>query len=94
MKKILVLLSVIAILILACNTTKVKTILQKPNDVTPVEYSINIEADTTLIIKNRSILKIPKGSITTAGSSTVILEIKKAYSLEQMMKSGLTIMAN
>jgi hypothetical protein len=97
MKKLLLLLSLIGIIIIAivaCNTTKTKTILQKPGDVTPDEYSINIEADTILVTKNGAILKIPKGSIASDGSSNVTLEIKEAYSLEQMMKSGLTTKAN
>jgi hypothetical protein len=97
MKKVLILLSLIGIIIIsiiACNTTKAKTILQKPGEVTPDEYSINIEADTLLVTKNGAILKIPKGSIASDGSSNVTLEIKEAYSLEQMMKSGLTTKAN
>ena len=97
MKKVLILLSLIGIIIIsiiACKTAKVKTILQKPGDVTPDVYSINIEKDTTLITKNGAILKIPKGSIASGGSSTVTLEIREAYSLEQMMKSGLTTKAN
>lgn len=92
MKKILVILSVIAIIILACNTTKVKSILQKPNDVTPDEYTININRDTTLVTKNGALLKIPQGALLS-DKSTVTLEIKEAYSLEQMIKIGLTTQA-
>jgi hypothetical protein len=95
MKKVLILLSLIAIIIItiiACNTTKAKSILQKPGDVTPDEYTININRDTTLVTKNGALLKIPQGTLSS-DQSTVTLEIKEAYSLEQMIKTGLTTQA-
>ncbi len=95
MKKIIIAPLVLLAVIISCNTGKNKSsILQMPDDIKADEYSINIDRDTTLVTKNGALLKIPKGSLSTDNGSTVILEIKEAYSLEQMMRAGLTTKAN
>lgn len=57
------------------------------------EYTIDITKDTVLVTKNGALLKIPKGSLAANGN-TVTLEIKEAYSLEQMIQGGLVTQAN
>ena len=91
MKKIIFLLCTIAVIIIACQSNR-SSVLAKPGDITPDEYTIDINKDTTLVTKNGALLKIPKGSLSSS-SSSVTLEIKEAYSIEQMIRSGLTTQA-
>lgn len=91
MKKIIALLSLLTVVIIACTTNQqTNSLLSKPGDVKADEYSITIDRDTTLVTKNGALLKIPKGALATDNGNTVVLEIKEAYSLEQMIRYGLT----
>ena len=90
MKKIIACLAFLTAIIIACNTGKNKNLLSKPDDIIADEYVINIDKDTTLQTKNGALLKIPKGSLATDKGNTVVLEIKEAYSMEQMILAGLT----
>lgn len=91
MKKIIALLSLLTVFIIACTTSEqTNSLLSKPGDVKADEYSITVDRDTTLVTKNGALLKIPKGTLATDNGNTVALEIKEAYSLEQMIRYGLT----
>ncbi len=90
MKYIVAILAISA-LIICCNTGAKKSgLLSKPDDLKADEYVINIDRDTTVETKNGALLKIPRGSLTTSQGNTVTLEIKEAYSLQQMIMAGLT----
>lgn len=90
MKKLLLSALLITLIIIACKTSgKQGLLLQKPGDVPADEYVINTDRDTTLLTKNGALLKIPKGALQS-GSTSVTLEIKEAYTAEQMIRSGLT----
>ena len=52
-------------------------------------FNININKDTVLKTLNGAILNITKGSLSSS-DSVVQLEIKEAYSLEEMIKASLT----
>lgn len=94
MKKTITLLFLLTVIIIACNTVKTKSLLSKPGDLIADEYIINIDKDTTLQTKNGAFIQIAKGSLATDKGSTVILEIKEAYSMEQMILAGLTTQSN
>lgn len=94
MKKIIACLVLFTAFIIACNSGKNKSLLSKPDDIVADEYVINIDKDTTLQTKNGALLKIPKGSLATDNGNTVVLEIKEAYSMEQMILAGLTTQSN
>lgn len=94
MKKILAFFMIVTLVIIACNSSKKTKLLYKPGDAPAHEYVINIEKDTTLVTKNGALLEIPKGALSTDKGSTVTLEIKEAYSIEQMLKAGLTTQSN
>ncbi len=95
MKYIISLLVIAAIIVLSCNTgNKNSRPFSKPGDVVPDEYVINIDNDTTLVTKHGALLKIPKGSLSTSNGNTVTLEIKEAYTIEQMIYAGLTTTSN
>lgn len=94
MKYIITLLTIAAIVLIACSTGKNDRLLGKPGDLIADEYVINIERDTTLVTKNGTLLKIPKGTLKTDKGTSVTLEIKEAYSIEQMIMAGLTTQSN
>lgn len=56
-------------------------------------YTIDINADTLLATAGGAWLKIEKGTFSAAGNK-VTLEIKEAYSIEQIIKAGLTTQSN
>jgi len=56
-------------------------------------FNININKDTVLKTLNGAILDIAKGSLSSS-DSVVKLEIKEAYSLEEMIKARLTTQTN
>ncbi len=94
MKKTIPCLVLLTAIIIACNTGKNKSLLSKPDELVAEEYVINIDKDTTLQTKNGALLKIPKGSLATDNGNTVVLEIKEAYTMEQMILAGLTTQSN
>lgn len=95
MKKIITCLTILAAINISCNTGKKSgSLLSKPDDIVADEYVINIDKDTTLKTKNGALLKIPKGSLVTDKGNTVVLEIKEAYSMGQMILAGLTTQSN
>lgn len=92
--KIIITASLLLIVILfSCNKGSNNKLLQTPEEVKADEYEINIDRDTVLQTKNGALLKIPSGSLSSS-SSTVTLEIKEAYSITQMIRSGLTTQSN
>ncbi len=93
MKYIITLLSFLVIIV-SCNTGKQTNLLSEPDDIPADKYVINIDKDTTLVTKYGALLKIPKGSLASDNGNTVTLEIKEAYSIQQMMRAGLTTQSN
>jgi hypothetical protein len=91
MKYIIIALSFLAFIIISCKAGKdSNALLSKPGDIKGDEYVIAIDRDTTLVTKNGALLKIPKGTLTTGKGNTATLEIKEAYSIQQMIQLGLT----
>lgn len=92
--KIILTISLLLLIIIACNTAGKNSLLQKPGEVTPDEYVIQTDKDTLLVTKNGALLNIPKGTLQSSSGNAVTLEIKEAYSAEQMIRSGLTTQSN
>jgi hypothetical protein len=80
--------------IISCNISNNSNKLLNTDNLPLQEYTIDITRDTTLVTKNGALLKIPKGSLVTDKGNTVALEIKEAYSLQQMIEAGLTTQSN
>src|SRR5262245_26150986 len=94
MKKIVALLSVLIIIIIACNTRfKQDGLISNPGVLVAEEYVIPVGKDTTIETKHGALLKFPKGAFNTS-LLNVTLEIKEAYSMEQMVLAGLTTQSN
>ncbi|HEY6503766.1 MAG TPA: c-type cytochrome [Chitinophagaceae bacterium] len=94
MKYSLLLIFVAFAIIISCNTSTTSGKLLSTDNLPLQEYTIDINRDTVLVTKNGALLKIPKGSLTTGNGNTVTLEIKEAYSLEQMINAGLVTQSN
>jgi hypothetical protein len=93
MRYIIFILATVAIF-LACNTgDTIKGAISTAN-LEAKQFTINIDRDTTIQTKNGAVLKIPKGALATDKGNTVTLEIKEAYSIQQMIEAGLTTQSN
>jgi hypothetical protein len=56
-------------------------------------FTINTGQDTILITSKGAVIRIPKGAIS-GDENTVQLEIKEAYSIEDIFRAGLTTQSN
>jgi len=94
MKYIISFLFVLAIVISCTSSDKKSKAFSKPDDIKADEYVVNTDRDTTIETKNGALLKIPKGSLSNENGNTVTLEIKEAYSVQQMIQAGLLTESN
>ncbi|MEP6749143.1 MAG: cytochrome c [Bacteroidota bacterium] len=94
MKKIIPLIIFLSLIITACQHAdkKVNGLLNKNNLPTQV-FTINTNKDTMLHTANGAIITIPQGALS-ASNVTVELEIKEAYSMQQILLGGLTTQSN
>lgn len=74
----------------ACTQTVKNSLISTPDDFPADEYTINTERDTILVTKNGALLKIPQGAIDAGSKKQVTLEIKEAFTIDQMIRAGLT----
>jgi len=94
MKKSIAIFCILAICILGCNQTEKFYSQLLNSDKLPSQFfTINTSKDTVLITSNGAIIKIPKGAIS-GEAETVQLEIKEAYSIEDIFRAGLTTQSN
>jgi cytochrome c2 len=94
MRKIFVLITVLLFVIFSCNElSKKQSSLLGVDKLTAQLFKININKDTVLKTLNGAFFDIPKSSISS-NDSLVQLEIKEAYSLEEIIKAGLTTQSN
>lgn len=94
MKYIIALLLTITVILFACNTRNNSSLLSKPGDLVADEYTIQTDRDTTVFTKNGALIRIPKGSMTSSKGNSVTLEVKEAYTIDQIVLAGLTTTSN
>lgn len=94
MKKPLLIIGLLVAIVYACNQRS-KTInsLLSTGQLPTQLFNIDISKDTTLITKNGALIRIPKGALSTTGNM-VQLEVKEAYSMQDILKAGLTTQSN
>jgi len=94
MRKPLIIIGLLAGIVYACNQqdNKMNPLLGTSKLLTQV-FSIDITKDTTLHTKNGALIRIPRGALAS-GSNPVQLEVKEAYSIQDIVKAGLTTMSN
>ncbi|MFT3933227.1 MAG: cytochrome c [Chitinophagaceae bacterium] len=95
MKRIILFAASLCMLLTACQQTgkKLNSLLNKsllPSQV----FTINIDRDTTLKTANGAFISIPQGALSGVDGATVQLELKEAYTIEQIVKAGLTTQSN
>ena len=90
MKKPLPVIGLLIAIVYACNHGD-RTIhkLLSPGKLPAQTFVIDIRKDTTLITKKGALIRIPKGTLK-ADNNSVKLEVKEAYSMEDIVKGGLT----
>src|SRR5215218_6765891 len=78
--------------IFSCNSNKVSYSKFLNKDSLPSQFiTVDNNRDTSIRTANGAIIKITKGSFST---NNVKLEVKEAYSIEQMILAGLTTESN
>lgn len=94
MKKSLFPIGLLIAVIYACNQSdKQGNQLLSTGKLPSQVFSINITRDTTLLTKKGAIIHIPHGTLS-ASTNTVQLEIKEAYSMEDIIRASLTTQSN
>jgi mono/diheme cytochrome c family protein len=94
MRKPLLIVCLLAAIVYACNQ-RGKTInpLLNTGKLPAQLFSVDITKDTILVTKNGAFIRIPHGALS-AGTNTVQLEVKEAYSMQQILEAGLTTQSN
>jgi mono/diheme cytochrome c family protein len=94
MKKPLFIIGLLAATVFACNQQD-QTInrLLSPGKLSSQLFSIDITKDTLLRTKKGALIRIPRGALSSA-SNTVQLEVKEAYSMQDILMAGLTTQSN
>ena len=92
MKYIFTLLIIGIVLFIGCNTAT-NSKLFSPGSLPSEQFSIKQIQTPRLQTKNGALLKIPKGSLSVDGG-IANLEIKEAYSIQQMIQAGLVTNSN
>lgn len=83
---------IFSLCLLACNSNEQKNTasILNPSNLSSESFSIDITRDTVLLSKKGAVIKIPKGSLTSSDGKSASLLIKEAYSIEDMLRAGLT----
>ncbi|HEX6429653.1 MAG TPA: hypothetical protein VF008_18300, partial [Niastella sp.] len=94
MKKNLLSIGLLATIVYACNQgdRSVNTLLN-PGKLSEQTFVIDISKDTILTTKKGALIRIPKGALS-ADDNIVKLEVKEAYSMQDIIKAGLTTQSN
>ena len=92
MRYIFTLLIIGFVLFIGCNTPT-NSKLFSTGSLPAEQFSIHTDKDTTLQTKNGALLKVPKGALSVDGG-VANLEIKEAYSIQQMIQAGLVTNSN
>jgi mono/diheme cytochrome c family protein len=96
MKKTLIIISLLITPVYACNQKEGKkhqTLLTTSQLASEI-FNITIDRDTTLLTKKGALIHIPGGAISSNGKTNVKLEVKEAYSMQDILLAGLTTQSN
>ncbi|AEW01778.1 hypothetical protein A4D02_07175 [Niastella koreensis] len=94
MRKSLLVIGLLAGIVYACNQRdKTASHLLSTGNLPTQVFSIDITKDTVLHTKKGALIRIPHGALSSA-TNPVQLEIKEAYTMQDILKGGLTTMSN
>lgn len=96
MKKTLIVAALLVAIVFGCRQTDqiIVNSLLNTSQLTAQLFTIDITKDTTLITKKGAVIKLPKGTLEVAGAGTVQLAVREAYSMQDIIKAGLTTQSN
>lgn len=95
MYKLYALLAIIVFAIInSCSTNAIKKTLLNTDQLKSDTLRIDITRDTQLVTSKGAFIIIPKGSLSTTKGSIAELEIKEAYSIQDMLIAGLSTTSN
>lgn len=93
MRNFSILLTCIVLLATSCQHPNKNAALGDPERIASEIFTISLNRDTVLLTSRGARIDIPIGTLATQGDSLVQLEIREAYSLEEMIRGGLTTSA-
>lgn len=73
----------------SCRTHVHSSLPTTPDDLPSTLFVIDPSRDTTLTTPGGALLKIPKGALDAGAGTVVQLEVKEAYTIEDMLRGGL-----
>lgn len=96
MKKTLIVAALLVAIVFGCRQTDLPAFnaLLNTSQLTAQLFTIDITKDTTLVTKKGAVIKLPKGTLEAAGAGTVQLAVREAYSMQDIIKAGLTTLSN
>ncbi|WP_315820551.1 cytochrome c [Paraflavitalea speifideaquila] len=95
MKKVLIVGSLLAIIIFGCQLpAPVLNSFLSTSRLTSQLFTIDISKDTFLLTPKGAVIKLPAGTLEAAGGNIVQLEIKEAYTMQDIITAGLATQSN
>lgn len=95
MKKTLIVGALLATIAFGCRLTDAAIhSLLNSSRLSSQLFNIDISKDTFLVTPKGAVIKLPKGTLETTGGNIVQLEIKEAYSMQDIIAAGLTTQSN
>ncbi|MFT3825552.1 MAG: cytochrome c [Chitinophagaceae bacterium] len=94
MKRSLLVAGLLCVIIFSCTQiTEYTNTLLRTDKLPSQLFTIDITKDTVLHTQKGALIRIPKGALS-AGTSTVQLEIKEAYTITDILRGGLATQSN
>lgn len=95
MKKIVLAIITLSLIVTACrHSDRVPNKLLSKDKLISQLFTINANKDTVLTTANGAFITIPQGALQSDSKTTVQLEIKEAYSMEQIILASLITQSN
>jgi len=82
------------ILITSCNNKKLTVPILQPANLASSFISLNVDSSYTLKTQKGAIIKIAKNSFDVPANTTVRIEVKEAYTMQDILLAGLTTKSN
>jgi mono/diheme cytochrome c family protein len=97
MKKTLTVAALLIAIIVSCRQIdrhRTLSSLLKTSSFAAQLFTVDITKDTVLVTRKGAIIRLPKGTLETSGNSLVQLEVKEAYTMQDIIAAGLTTSSN
>jgi mono/diheme cytochrome c family protein len=82
------------ILIASCNNKRITVSILQPANLASTFISLNVDSSYTLKTPKGAIIKIAKNSFDVPANTTVKIEVKEAYTMQDILLAGLTTKSN